>query len=193
MDKLKREDSSIKVYKPTGLMLFLYWFWGLPLVAIFTFLEWGIFDRNQFDRSSLGMLAVIFIMQAYLFWFLYTISFRTRLILYREGLELRQGSSHFFVEWGNLSHFGGKKNGKAFQLGIYLHKIVHPDVKGILDKFHFGQPNNFLPLTNIVLVPRLWLGIAVDTEKLAKTEFGRDLLHYAPHLFEESKEKVKNS
>ena len=104
---------------------------------------------------------------------------------------MQQGSSHFFVAWEHLSHFGGKKNGKAFQLGMYLHKIVHPDVKGILDKFHFGWPSNFLPVTAVVHLPRRWLGLFIDSEKLLETDFGRELLHYAPQLFEDNGEKNK--
>jgi hypothetical protein len=190
--KLKNDEMLIKVYKPTRIMLFLYWFWGIPFLAIFTFLIWSIFDRNQFDRASVCWLAVISIMQAYLLWYLYTFSFRTRLILYKDGLELQQGSAHFFAAWEHLSHFGGKKIGKAFRVGIYLHKIVQPEVKGILDRFHFGWPSNFLPVTTVILLPRRWLGLFVDTEKLLETEFGRDLLHYAPQVFEVAKEKVKN-
>ena len=51
--------------------------------------------------------------------------------------------------------------------------------------------HNFIPLDNIVRVPRELL-LFHDINKFKETEFGHELAYFAPHLFDTDKEKQKN-
>lgn len=196
MNKAKREDAPIRVYRPTWLIIASNCLIGLPLFSILAFLVWAFLERNmgRFDIFAIVMLVVIFVIQACLLWYLYILIFQTRLILYEDGLDLQQGSAHYFTNWENMSHFGGRSSGKAVQFGIYLHAPIQQEPSNFLERVSFGKESNFLPITYVMLMPRRWsLGsVTVDSQALSQTQFGRELLHYAPHLFEYGKEKAKN-
>jgi hypothetical protein len=114
-----------------------------------------------------------------------------------EGLEYRLGSGVVLTSWDNLVRFARRDNGRVATVGLLLHNKVRQEVHGgRLDKAFFGEESvTYIPLSDIVPVPVIYNKETkqrhVDTGKFAKTPFGQELLHYAPHLFEEGTSKLQ--
>lgn len=188
MDKVKL-GKQINVYKPSRLKRF-----GLILGAGFLAL---LFIPPEVNTQSILFtiicaLPVIGVM----IWVLVVSTTQIRLVVYENGLVYQRGSQFFIAEWDNLSHFivdshttiGDitERNSRiTFVVEVVLHQSIKPSAASG-DKILFGEnPINRMPLSAIVKVPLQ--GNKVNITKFTKTHFGRDLLHYAPHLFEKEK------
>jgi hypothetical protein len=117
-------------------------------------------------------------------------SIQMKLIVREDGLEYRFGSSSVLTLWENLRDFAYRANGRTLTTVIELRSSIRQQVQGSkLEKIFFGEElARYIPLSNIVPVPLMYDKekkiVRVNTGKFAKTPFGQDLLHYAPHLFE---------
>lgn len=177
MNKGKGKNDGLKVYRPTGLnslnpipfvigltifpSVFIWeygWLWICLLIPVATFVGWISFIQAR----------------------------RTCIVLSKDGIEYRFGQMRTFASWDNLSHFGVKHSGRgSSRKGFFLHESLRKHLLGV----EYSQ--DFFDVSNVINVPTQWEGFikgtVVDLEKFAKTEFGQDLLHYAPHLFEKEK------
>lgn len=193
MDKSKRKNSEGKVYKPEGSR-----YWGTVVLLVFAEIILGIsllilvmslWAIRSLDAIPFFMICGLFVfVSSSAFCFVYNAAEKTSIICSKEGLTYRRGTSYMFTEWQNLSHFIDI----GFRFEIYLQEGIKPEVKSWLDKQFYGQAIHIIQIDNIVKVPRTgnvlwesWESTKVDLDAFKQTELGRDLLHYAPHLFGE--------
>jgi hypothetical protein len=192
--KNKRGGEIINIYTPA-----LWIKLTLALVSVimlgfhFPVMLWTSQTVEEFP-----VIIFVFLLPLYtwLLWYTIIIWTQTRLIVYEDGIEIQRGASSFFSPWENMRHFGLYSYAQKNRYGIFLHEKVQPEAQGLVEKLFYGWSSNFIMLNEFVYVPWRWVGFfqgyTVDVSKLRDTEFGRQLLQYAPHLFEYGKEKQKN-
>jgi len=173
MEKSKRKTA--KVYKPQGMQ-----FWGL-VVLIFVlgihFTVTSLVFRNLFWVLN-GIILPIY---ALLFFRFFIEATRTSITIYEDGIEYRYGSLYAFSTWDNIKYIN--------KLGIYFHQPVETVVHGgFFDRLLFRQKAlAFIHIADIVHIPtyrdNFQQESVLDLKKFIETEFGSDLMHYAPHLF----------
>jgi hypothetical protein len=190
MDKEMRKNEDvipIKVYKQKGML-----YWGLVFIIVIIGIHFMVIASPLVEDSMTTWIINGFVMLLYssFFFTLFVLAGRTSLAIYEEGIEWRRGGSSMFATWDNLSHIGAKNEGDATTHGIFLHRQIESKVNSWVDKHFFALSGDYIRLTGFVKVPinfkGLLKGSEIDFDEFAKTEFGQDLLHYAPHLFEKS-------
>ena len=128
---------------------------------------------------------------------------KVKIILSSEGILVCTNHKRYASTWDSLHNLDILTMPRETVIGIRSAvSITVEENKGVLAALARSFPSGiedeyFLPLSPIINIPTrrmsVWSGdTMIDFDKLAQTEFGRDLLHYAPHLFEDSKEKQKN-
>jgi hypothetical protein len=193
MDKLKREDELAHVYGTTtyakiGTFLFIF----LLLVGVVYFKDYEPLRSYAVVRFGWPIIVLVLIYCCFVFLIDGT---QQHLAIYSTGLEHRQGTLISFTTWENLSHFD---NVKGFPCIVTKAEIERSSKGQWLERFLITHVSgNLIRLPRECGIPVHFVegktGTQVDVEKLLKTNFGQDLLHYAPHLFETKKEKAKNS
>ena len=163
------------------------------LVAGMHALMFRSLDFNGMNEFII-ILGLVLLFDAFLVWYALILTMQTQMTVSEEGIEFQQGGARWFITWDNISHFGKRYYGRQQQVGIFLHEQVEPEVTGLADKLFFGRKKDFIDLYQLVDIPRRF-GIfrrPINFEKLAETDFGRDVAYYAPHLLQEpKKEKPK--
>lgn len=107
--------------------------------------------------------------------------------VYENGIEWQRGTSRAFTTWDNIDRIDRKDEGDSTTFGIFLHEPVSPDVSSWLDRRLFSSPVDYIRLIPTVTVPTSFKGMKgnmIDLRAFAVTDLGRDIEHYAPHLFE---------
>lgn len=195
MDKPKNDETPIRVYGTTwyyklATFMFIFLFLvGVTLLKDYAPLRDYLAVRCGWPLGILFMvyLCVIFLIDGT----------QQHLAIYETGLEHRQGTIISFAKWENLSHFG---NLKGFPC-IISNALIEQRGGRWFEKFHVTSLNDdVIRLPQECGVPIHFVkdkdgkvDRQVNIEMLLTTDFGRDLLHYAPHLFEYGREKAKNS
>lgn len=140
------------------------------------------------------MSAAFWLVNIFLF-VLYTVFFavmvfqatQIRIIVYEKGIDWQRHRSHVFTAWDNIDRIGRKNEGDSTTFGIHLHESIQPQVHGWLDKRLFSASVDYLRLIPTVKVPTTFKGMegnVIDMQAFAETDFGQDILRYAPHLLE---------
>lgn len=190
MENTKHKRLTGKTYKPEGML-----YWGLLLgllLMLIHFLLMISFWREEF------MWAITFILlplYGYGIWEMFIRATQTSITLYKDGIEWQRGGSRLFTTWDNVSHLGCHGKGESMSYGIFLHKKVKPEVNGLIESLAYGRESNYILLTGLLSIPTQWSfrrDTTIDLDKLSQTDFGRTLMHYAPHLFEKGKGKPKH-
>lgn len=187
--KQKNDESPIRVFKPSGMMQF-----GLGLVIVLLVIHFSVMMNLGAELGMFMFLLLFF--YAFIIWLLMISMSQQHLAIYEDGLEYRMGGNRIFSRWEDLQRFESRASGKSRILGIATLAVEKRQEGNAFERFLLmGRYENFIPL-QIVRVPTrwdgCWTGMVVDSAKFAETDFGRELLHYAPHLFEYGKEKAKN-
>jgi hypothetical protein len=184
MDKHKREDAPLKVYKPNSLIYLIF-----AMVAII----WLILTCFPLLLGiSLDMAAgIIFLIIPLGIGFLGVQVFinltKESLAIYEDGLEYCNSEKIIFSSWKDLACLGVKGG----VCGIYAMTLTKKhDGESFLVEGEFFFPLNLVNIS--YRIEGCWGKTVVDTAKFAETKFGRELLHYAPQLFENGKEKQKH-
>jgi hypothetical protein len=197
MDKLKHEDAPIRVYKANPflyvLIVMISFFWlmiaSVPfLMALVTLQSSHMLAAIVFFLVISGMGFVVF--------YPFTNVMKEKISVYEDGLEYSSPEKTLFSRWDDLASFGLEppQYSRATIWGIYANAISKQK-----EGESFSVKGDFFFPLNVLSVPTRWSGgylrgsFVLDTESFARTDFGRELLHYAPHLFAEAKEKAKNS
>jgi hypothetical protein len=188
MQKQKNSSMPLQVYKPSGWMQF-----GLAVAIIFIVVHFSIMMRAGME---VGWFFLILIpIYGFILWILLISSTQQHLAIYENGLEYRMGGNRRFSRWEDMRHFEIRPQGKSSVIGIYSSHIEKRHEGSFIERLLSSSHNDLIPLS-VVHVPsrriNWWTRSIVDTEKFAETDFGRELLHYAPHLFEDGEEKAKN-
>jgi hypothetical protein len=190
-----QRNEHVKIYRLP------IWVRALLLVAesalalLFIFIaEEGI--RTEFESLTtlqnalllLGGLALVAIAGISLWWVGHMV-FRDRLIVRDDGLEFYASGVEGFTTWDNLSEFAfvaiERNRENVIRYADRVTVTAHPFMK--ITGFS-AVMENWLPLQYWALIPRKSsVKLEMDVEKFKKTPLGKDLLHYAPHLFEEEK------
>ena len=189
---MKHKNSSGHIYTP-GLMMRLFVMgMGIFLAGMHAFI-FRSFDMSDITPFLGFMLAFILMIDGWFIWYGYIFTTQTRMIVNADGIELQRGGAHIFVAWENISHFGIKGSGRNQQPGIYLYHKVQPQVNGAAERIFFGSTTDFIPIGQVVNIPLHWgfFRRDVNLEKLAQTDFGRDVGQYAGHLLNQYNEKSK--
>lgn len=110
-----------------------------------------------------------------------------KITVYEKGIEWQRGGSHVFTTWDNIKSIGRKDEGDSATFGLYLQQPVQPTASSWLDKRFFSASVDYIRLIPTIKVPTIFKGLqgnVIDRQALAETDFGQDVLRYAPHLFE---------
>jgi hypothetical protein len=190
MRKPKLKNDGSREFRPAWFTRL--WIWAVVGVCLFL----AVYIAYN-DAATWYMLVFAVPLFGFASWFGFIQATQMTLTVRDDGLEYRFGSGVASTSWGNLIRFTRRDSGKVVTLGLDLRQKVRQEVRGgKLDRFFFGAgPVTFIPLSTIVPVPMVYDKHSkkrrVDTEKFAKTPFGQELLHYAPHLFEEGARQIK--
>jgi hypothetical protein len=182
MRKAKLKHDGSREFRPA-------WFTRLWIWAVAGFF---LFLAVYIARNTAAWYLLVCAMPLFGFvgWFAFIQATQMTLTVRDDSLEYRLGSGVASTSWDNLARFGRSNSLRVVTMGLVLrHKIQQQVRGGKLDRAFFGEePVTFIPLSDIVSVPTIYDKQSkkrrVDTEKLAETPFGQELLHYAPHLFE---------
>lgn len=190
-EKLKHD--KMRIYIPSLAMRLLILIAGLLITAMHALV---LRQANFVGAGDFPLLFVVLILMfdaAFLWWGI-VFTTQTRVIVSEIGIELQRGTARLFTPWDNISHFGVKGAGKNQQRGLFLYDKVQPQVSGIADKLFFGWETNFMPIGQVVNLPTHWgfFRQPINLDKVLQTEFGQDVAYYAPHLFDEAKDRRKS-
>lgn len=190
MRKAKVKNDGSREFHPS-------WFtrlWTFAAAGFFLFVAFVVAR----DKANWYMLLCVVPLFGFMGWLAFIQATQMTLTVRDEGLEYRLGSGVVLTSWDNLVRFARRDSGRVATVGLLLRDKVKQEVHGgRLDKAFFGEePVTYIPLSDIVPVPVIYDKETkqrhVDTGKFAKTPFGQELLHYAPHLFEDWASQIKN-
>lgn len=186
MEISTREQGSGQVYKgnirpaiivTAGILL-------IHTVVVMLFL-------NEINATFWIMNALALLTYALIFSIMAFQATRITITIHEDGIDWQRGSSHLFTTWDNIDYIGSNDEGDSTTYGIFLHNEVQAEVHSWLDKRFFATPTAYIRLIPTVKVPTKWEGVQqgsiIDMEAFAGTDFGQNILHYAPHLFEKEK------
>jgi hypothetical protein len=187
MQKQKNDSAPLQVYKPSGWMQL-----GLAAAIIFVVVHFSIMMRAGME---VGWFFLILIpLYGFILWLLLISSSQQHLAIYENGLEYRMGNNRRFSRWEDMRHFEIRSQGKSSIIGIYSSHIEKRQDGSFIERLLSSSHTDLIPLS-VVHVPirrvNWWTRSVVDTAKFAESELGRELLHYAPQLFEDTEEKNK--
>ncbi len=122
-------------------------------------------------------------------WWVGHMVFVDRLIISEAGVEYYASGVHGRTTWDNLDAFAFVAIERNRENVIrYTERVdvnAHPFMK-ITGFDHVME--RWLPLQYWAIIPRQSnFNLEMDREKFKQTPLGKDLLHYAPHLFEKEK------
>ena len=191
MDKEKR--SHPRTYRPSKTKRGV---WGLILIVFLIAFFIILFNLPTMYRED-GLFAVIFFIGLFYgilsgIWYILEFIFKLKFEVTDNGLWLHMYGKRFYP-WDSMISLGTKSRTVKYSSNWGIHtrkaKIIHQSPIG---KWMIGNwiHNTFIPVEQIVDVPRKFL-VSHDIEKFKQTEFGQDLYHYAPHLFEKYEIKSK--
>lgn len=192
----KKKKGNYKKYEATNsakikwsLILFML---SVPLIILSLFFatRLPVLSLSQvLFFFAFGGVWIYFILSA--LWHAIEIIWRFAIIITPKGLWFHGYGKRFYA-WDNLQKFDRvRKRNRSAYIGI---QTKDPDIKNSnsLSSLLFWAwvSDSFIPIELVCTVPRKWI-FFFDKEKFKQTELGQDLLHYAPHLFED-KTKRKN-
>ena len=180
---MKHKNEHSTVYTPGLPMRLFVLAIGLMMAGIHAVVLRGI-GFSGGDWTPLLFFVPILMLDAWLVWYGLLFTTQTHVNVSEAGIELQRGGARHFASWDNISHFGVRGAGKNQQQGIYLYHKVQPNVTGIAEKLFFGRQTDFIPIGQVINLPRRFgfFKARIDLDKLAATDFGRDVAYYAPHL-----------
>lgn len=146
-------------------------------------------DATIREEGLLLLIGLVLSINILVIWHNVIFITQSHLALYREGIELKFGSSSTYAAWHQTSRLG-IKGARLSQIGIFLHGKVKPKKTA---RF-YSSSTDFIPIGNYINIPLTWdimSSTKIDTDKLRETDFGQHLYQLAPHLFDE-KPKRKN-
>jgi hypothetical protein len=190
MDKVGFSKTKVlHVYEPTLGIKVLAWLravWflivGIPMAFIATLIG-GI-------GFLVAFISVLFMFEA--LWYAIMLTKNCTLTIYETGISLQRGQASLFCEWENMSH-PGRFRWSDWQYGIHFYDELEPKENGFIEKYLFGNSQNFLRLNDMLIIGNnIFQNEEQLKQQVLRTALGQDLLHYAPHLFEDEKEKAKN-
>jgi hypothetical protein len=176
--KLKNHEMPIRVYKPSRTLQLAL---GVATALFYAISASLVLDFKE-EFNWLLIFTILFF--AVSIWVLIISMSQKHLAIFENGLEYRIGSNRFFSRWQDLQCFESRNIGRS-TFGISSNAIERLQEGTRLENLVmlYAYPNDFIPLDILD---------AADTDTLAKTDFGRELAHYAPQLFENGNEKQKH-
>lgn len=142
---------------------------------------------NEINVQFWTFNITLFVLYALLFGVMVFQATRITITVYENGIDWQRGGSHVFTTWDNMDTIERKNEGDSATFGIYLHEPVQPEAHNWLDKRLFSTPVGYIRLIPTVTVPTTFNGLqgnVIDRQAFAETDFGQDLLRYAPHLLD---------
>jgi hypothetical protein len=203
----KNTDKPLYVYKASASESRFAQFLGvLMLLILIPFL----IGASSSD-SLRGLIVFVSPLILGAIYFMWMFSAEQSLAVYENGLEYRFRKSRLFSRWEDLQRFEDRGTPRRPVRGISTAKLEKDYRWNTFDRVYFGsEEENFIPFFIVALPTRIinpqqfektgvgyvaWPDKServIDTAKFAETKFGRELLHYAPQLFEATEEKAKN-
>ena len=183
---MKMEKAKGKVYRP-ALWKRLFAVVVLIIAPIQAAYLWR--DFLQFDESLKAIIVTLLLCSTVgvICTYAFEYAFRTYIFVTDEGIGVN-GLHRGFITWDALEHFAWAGSLKNRIWGI---RTIRPlDYQSGFWSRLFG--GNIIPLSHVIgrpphnKVEMLVMEIGVNLDKFTETPLGQDLLHYAPHLFEQS-------
>ena len=186
MEISTREHGTGKVYKGNIRPAIAVIIGILLIHGVVLMIFWTEINAIFWIMNALALLAY-----ALIFSVMYFQATQIAITVYEDGIDWQRGSSHVFTTWENINYIGRNDEGDSTTYGIFLHKEVQAEAHSWIDKRFFSAPVTYIRLIPTVKVPTKWDGLRqgsiIDMEAFAGTEFGQNLLQYAPHLLEQDK------
>ena len=183
----KKKHDDFKVFRPTALNRILPFLMlgtiTLNFMCSFSRLQPSLSDIDPALLSLIIIGLIIFSIAAF-FWMYksYHAILHDRIVLTPDGIDfIIQGTSGF-AGWDLVDKLNIR--------GIHLSQPIDVSHNTLKRTLSFGRGYRRIPLSYIVDVPSTFRGRIKLAEFLA-TDFGRDLLQYAPHLFADDDSKAK--
>ncbi len=180
MHKPNRKNDDVKVHKASKFVLFL----GALMLIVPYFVAGTMIDAILFPKKPVHIITIIF---AFI-WIYGALEWTNMLYLHANSHNIFTPDDMVFnsmgwsgkTRWDNMKNFGYRKIGRNKHFGIELHTPMRLQKS----RFSMGKMDEtFLSISNGIPTKGLFDRTS-DYDKFAQTDFGRDLLHYAPHLFE---------
>ena len=143
---------------------------------------------NEIDAAFWLVNIILFILYTLLFGIMAFQATQIKITVYEKGIDWQRNRSHLFTTWDNIDKIGRHNEGDSTTYGIYLCEQVQPKAHSWLDKRLFAAPVGYIRLTPTLIVPTTFKGVAgnvIDMKAFTKTDFGQDVLRYAPHLLQQ--------
>lgn len=167
---------------------------GLPVAGfILTFL-WDTIIQDVQLPADLPMIVFIVYGGVCMMYYGIHFSLKNRLVTSAKGIDLYYYGATSHVDWDNLSHFVEVAEERKLYFGIELLEPLEYQRGGYHALMVLAAilPCEYIPLSRFTDVPFYKVGFGkyeIADDLLLKTPLGRDLYHYAPHLFDDVKEK----
>lgn len=187
MDKQKNDESPIRVYGTK-------WYVKLTMTTIIAFYVFMILLAKELRFFGFNQMWPIYFLFAIFAAILFFYEGTQTIAVYENGIEHRYAARKTFATWEELSHFSTVRNRPSITTVRWPEiQINHQWLNRVFPKPH----GSFVLVPTECGVPSKYdaaiSGFQVDIEKLLKTDFGRDLLYYAPHLFKDSNHETQKN
>ncbi|MGB1285795.1 MAG: hypothetical protein ACPG7F_04610 [Aggregatilineales bacterium] len=173
-EKLKNSEV-LAVYRPSAANQ-LFAFGGLVVILLFMIPE-NIQEFNNtvfLDPGAIFGMILIGLLYLGLVWLFLHVITQDKLILYETGFECWYTGTHYTYSWDDMQEFTLNHSDNNTDWGILM------------------NDNEFIPIDHFVGLPVFHANKKTHQRKLrrfAKTRAGKLFHTYAPHLFNELKQK----
>ena len=174
--KKKREDATL--YRPTvaNRMLPILAAGIIALIIAMTITQINTFEWDTFlPYLLLSLIMLLSTITLGCFYTVYHFIFNDRLILSPDGIDFVILGTSGFAEWDDMVEFDVRN--------IRLSQPIDVSHNTLKRLFSLGKGYRCIPVFHIIDIPQSLRG-KLKLEEFAETDFGRDLYHYAPHLFD---------
>jgi hypothetical protein len=184
-----KENASVHaVYRPR--LLFQV---GAAVGCALALVSTSVITLIFAGTGGFGLLAILLLGYYCLiamFWLAYQVLFTDSLLVSAEGIQFQILGQSGAVPWDHITRIDRRMSGVYPIGGVVVNGLVVSRGPGYpffsiflaLDSA-LGRLTTFLPLGYFGLMK--WRGAVLDEDHFKATPLGQDLLHYAPHLFED--------
>ena len=180
--KQKRHNEVLQVLRPR--LITRYGSLTLIVIIISTF---AIFrEEIRQDIPLYELMCLIIPAYAVIISAFFLVSGQ-KIFVYKDGIEHHYGNRQSFVPWEDMSHFEARKVRRKTRKGIVTHRMIRDNkLGGTIERFaRTFDDVYFLVLDDFVKIPGDFRN--VDVDEFRRTELGKLLNEYAPHLFDNTK------
>lgn len=185
MSQVKVKNDSTVFYPSRTNMIII------ALVIVIFSVAAGFMIRNLRVVGEMSFFIYAYVaFLAVAIWMMIMVYFQSRVEFKDAGMLFVRGGSQLFIPYEDMSHFYVRSSGKNKSIGVKLTHKIKPQTRGIADRIFYGWATDYIDLLPYTKLPTQGLfRPKVDPDKVKRTEFGKVLYEYAPHLFVEDEKR----